>query len=105
MRNVRGRSGSRLDPPLPFRTPHSALRILMFLFLAGRAEAQVDPSGSWRTLHTPHFRLHFRPAYREAALVQAREAERSYGLLSTELHPPRGVVDLTLADDVDFANG
>src|SRR5205823_13859626 len=73
--------------------------------VASRAEAQVDPSGTWRTLHTPHFRIHFRPTYRDAALVEAREAERSYGLLATELHPPRGVVDITLADDIDAANG
>jgi len=79
--------------------------LLLVPLLAGRAEAQVDPSGSWRTLHTPHFRIHFRPAYRDAALTQAREAERSYGLLATELHPPRGVVDITLADDIDAANG
>src|SRR5207247_2178879 len=75
------------------------------LLLASRAEAQADPSGTWRTLHTPHFRIHFRPAYRDAALLEAREAERSYGLLATELHPPRGVVDITLADDIDAANG
>jgi hypothetical protein len=81
------------------------LRILLLLLLSARAEAQADPSGSWRTLHTPHFRIHFRPAHREAALVEAREAERSYSLLSTELHPPRGVVDITLADDIDAANG
>ena len=37
--------------------------------------------------------------------MEAREAERSYGLLATELHPPRGVVDITLADDIDAANG
>src|SRR2546425_11551383 len=67
--------------------------------LAGRADAQVDPSGDWRTLHTPHFRIHFRPAYRAVALTEAREAERSYRLLATELHPPRGVVDITVADD------
>ena len=73
--------------------------------LAGRAAAQVDPSGSWRTLHTPHFRIHFRPAYRAVALLEAREAERSYALLAGELHPPRGVVDLTLGDDIDAANG
>jgi hypothetical protein len=73
--------------------------------LTGRAAAQVDPSGSWRTLHTPHFRIHFRPAYREAALAEAREAERSYGLLAGELHPPRGIVDVTLGDDIDAANG
>jgi len=73
--------------------------------LSGRAAAQVDPSGPWRTLHTPHFRIHFRPAYRGAALTEAREAERSYGLLAGELHPPRGVVDVTLGDDIDAANG
>ncbi|HMH82118.1 MAG TPA: hypothetical protein VK531_04555, partial [Gemmatimonadales bacterium] len=77
----------------------SAFRLLLLLVLATRAEAQVDPSGSWRTLHTPHFRIHFRPAYRAAALTEAREAERSYRVLAAELHPPRGVVDITLADD------
>src|SRR5439155_24792914 len=97
MRNCRGYPARRLELPFTFRIPHSAFRILFLLLLAGRAEAQVDPSGSWRTLHTPHFRIHFRPSYRDAALTQAREAERSYGLLATELHAPRGVVDITLA--------
>jgi hypothetical protein len=72
---------------------------------AARAAAQLDPSGTWRTLHTPHFRIHFRPTYRDVALVEAREAERSYALLASELHPPRGTIDLTLADDGDVANG
>src|SRR5690349_1518252 len=105
MRNGSGRSSPRFEPSLQFRIPHSAFPILFLLVLAARAAAQADPSGSWRTLHTPHFRIHFRPTYREIALLEAREAERSYGLLVTELHPPRGVVDLTLADDIDAANG
>ena len=83
--------------------PCAALCLLPLL--TGRAAAQVDPSGPWRTLHTPHFRIHFRPDYRESALVEAREAERSYALLAGELHPPRGVVDVTLGDDIDAANG
>ncbi|MBI1966619.1 MAG: hypothetical protein HYS40_01395, partial [Gemmatimonadetes bacterium] len=78
---------------------------LLAMSLAGRASAQVDPSGEWRTLHTAHFRIHFRPAYRDAAHRATREAERAYALLAGELHPPRGVVDLTLADNVDAANG
>src|SRR2546428_10195271 len=73
--------------------------------LAGRAEAQVDPSGRWRTLHTEHFRIHFRPAYRAVAEQEAREAERAYRLLAAELRAPRGVIDLVLGDDVDVANG
>src|SRR5256886_13464272 len=73
--------------------------------LAGRAEAQVDPSGRWRTLHTEHFRIHFRPAYRAVAEQEAREAERAYRLLAGELRAPRGVIDFVLGDDVDVANG
>src|SRR5437016_12354441 len=105
LRIGRASSGPRFDLSFLFRNPQSAIGILLLLLLASRAEAQVDPSGTWRTLHTPHFRIHFRPAYRDAALLEAREAERSYGLLATELHPPRGVVDITLADDIDAANG
>lgn len=92
--------------PQTFRIPQSAFHILLFLSVfTGRVDAQADPSGHWRTLHTEHFRLHFRPANRDVAQVAAREAERAWGLLATELHPPRGAVDLTLADNVDAANG
>src|SRR2546427_776784 len=79
--------------------------LLALSLLAGRAEAQVDPSGPWRTLHTEHFRIHFRPAYRAVAEQEAREAERAYRLLAAELRAPRGVIDLVLGDDVDVANG
>src|SRR5204862_4804642 len=74
--------------------------VALLAVLAKAATAQVDPSGTWRTLHTAHFRIHFRPASRAAAEHEAREAERAYGLLSRELHPPRGVVDLVLGDDI-----
>src|SRR5256712_8774792 len=105
MRNCRGGPSRRLDLPFMLRVPRPTFRFLLLILLASRAESQVDPSGSWRTLHTPHSRIHFRPAYRDAALTQAREAERSFRLLATELHAPRGVVDITLADDIDAANG
>src|SRR5215831_18064185 len=78
---------------------------LLAFALARSSPAQVEPSGSWRTLHTPHFRIHFRPSYRDVALREAREAERAYGLLATELHPPRETVDITLSDDFDGAIG
>ena len=83
-----------------------ARRTLFFLaVLTTPVVAQVDPSGNWRTLHTQHFRIHFRPAYRGRAQLVANEAERAYTLLATELHPPRGTVDLTISDDADYANG
>jgi hypothetical protein len=78
---------------------------VLLLALATPATAQVNPSGTWRTLHTQHFRVHFRPADRDRAVAAAAEAERAYALLSTELHPPRGVIDVTLSDDVDTPNG
>ena len=75
------------------------------LLLVARPALGQDPSGTWRTLHTQHFRVHFRPVYRGRAVEAAREAERAYRLLSSELHPPRGIIDVTLSDDVDAANG
>jgi len=87
------------------RNPQSAIRnCILALVLATPAVAQ-DPSGHWRTLHTQHFRVHFRPVYRARAVEAAREAERAYKLLASELHPPRGIIDLTVSDDVDAANG
>ena len=82
-----------------------AVAVLLTAVAAASATAQVDPSGSWRTLHTSHFRIHFRPEYRGMATVAANEAERAWSLLAGELVPPRGVVDLTLGDDADIANG
>src|SRR5256885_11996769 len=81
------------------------LFLIALLFLPRTAFGQVDPAGQWRTLHTQHFRVHFRPTLRARAFVAANEAERAYALLSTELHPPRGIIDLTLSDDVDTPNG
>jgi hypothetical protein len=78
---------------------------LALLALATSAQAQLDPSAGWRTLHTPHFRIHFRAGMRAVALREAGEAERAYALLASELHRPRGVVDITLSDDADAANG
>lgn len=86
-------------------THHARRTLLLLVVLATPCAAQVDPSGSWRTLHTQHFRIHFRPSYRAQALEAAAEAERAYGLLANELHAPRGIIDVTLSDDADTPNG
>ena len=85
--------------------PRGALLAIVAALVGTTLGAQADPSGEWRTLQTPHFRVHFRPAYRDVAGSAAREAERAYGLLAAELRPPRGTIDLTLTDDADVANG
>lgn len=71
----------------------------------GALAAQIDPSASHRTLHTSHFRIHFRPAHRAVAHAAAREAERAYALLARELVTPRGTIDLLLTDELDVPNG
>lgn len=83
----------------------AACFLALFALAAVPAAAQVDPSGQWRTLHTTHFRIHFRPEFRGVALQAANEAERAYALLAAEVAAPRGIVDITLSDDVDAANG
>ncbi|AHG90382.1 WD40-like beta Propeller containing protein [Gemmatirosa kalamazoonensis] len=65
----------------------------------------VDPRGDWRTLATPHFRVHFPTTLDDQGRQAAAAAERAWGLLASELAPPRGPVDLVLTDNVDFSNG
>ncbi len=67
--------------------------------------AQVDPSVRWETLHTAHFRIHFNPQLEDQARRAARNAERAYAALARELVPPRGTIDIVLADNVDLTNG
>jgi hypothetical protein len=72
---------------------------------AAGARAQLDPRGDWRTLTTEHFRVHFTPALEEQGRRAAANAERAYAILARELTPPRGPIDVVLADNVDFSNG
>ncbi|MBC7789856.1 MAG: PD40 domain-containing protein [Anaerolineae bacterium] len=70
------------------------------------AHAQLlEPHARWRTLRTQHFSVHFTPQLEEAARRAAAEAERAYRALAVSLHPPRGPIDLVVADNVDFSNG
>ncbi len=65
----------------------------------------LEPNARWRTLRTEHFSVHFTPDLEEAARRAAAEAERAYSTLALTLHPPRGPIDLVVADNVDFSNG
>jgi len=69
------------------------------------AGAQVDPTLAWRTLATPHFRVHFTAGLDSVAHRAAGSAERAWGRLAGELQAPRGLVDLILGDNVDYTNG
>lgn len=79
--------------------------VLVFLATAGWAGAQTDPSVRWETIRTAHFYVHFSPALEEQGRRLAVNAERAYTALARELTPPRGPIDIVLADNVDFTNG
>lgn len=83
--------------------------LLLLVALAGvvpaRATAQVRPDLAWRTIATEHFRIHFTVDLELLARRTAFHAEQAWARLSTELAPPRGRVDIVVADNVDYANG
>ncbi|HEV7704424.1 MAG TPA: hypothetical protein VGO46_09030 [Gemmatimonadaceae bacterium] len=70
-----------------------------------RGNAQVAPNAHWRTIDTRHFHVHFTPELEQSARRAAVSAERAYDKLASQLHEPRGPIDLVVADNVDFANG
>jgi hypothetical protein len=72
---------------------------------AARAGAQVVPNAHWETIRTQHFNVHFAPQVEAPARRAAVDAERAYAALSRWLVPPRGPIDLVVADNVDFSNG
>ena len=105
------------DAPLhrdrALRTRRSALRVLALVsgWVLGSAPARpadaqgVDPRGNWRTLTTAHFRVHFRAGEEVQGRRAAADAERAWSSLAAELTPPRGRVDLVVADNADISNG
>src|SRR5688572_606065 len=82
-----------------------ALGAALLLATAQAARAQLVPNDDWRTITTPHFRVHFTPPLEEQARRAAVNAERAYAQLSAELEPPRGTIDLVISDNVDYVNG
>jgi len=80
------------------------LFFLATLWLARPAGAQ-DPSHEYFTIATAHFRVTFTRPMEPLARRLAVHAERAYAQLTTELHPPRGTIDIVINDDDDFSNG
>ena len=79
--------------------------VLAACVLARGTSAQLVPHDSWRTISTEHFRVHFTPPLEAAARRAASQAEVAWRRVSAELRPPRGVIELVIADNVDFTNG
>lgn len=79
--------------------------VLLLAFCASESLAQLRPDLAWRTIATEHFRVHFTAELEGLARRTARNAETAWGELARELVAPRGLVDIVVADNVDYANG
>ncbi|MEP6622361.1 MAG: hypothetical protein ABJE47_23765 [bacterium] len=87
------------------RTLLAASALTLAVAAPRSAQAQLAPWHNWRTLETKHFHVHVRAGLEREARAAAAVAERAYEQLSGELAPPRGGIDLVLADDADYSNG
>ncbi len=97
---------SRSAPRVVYSALGAAAGALLGIALAAAPlRAQVAPNLDWRTLRTQHFNVQFTPPLEGLARRIAADAERAYGELALQLHPPRGRIDLVISDDVDFSNG
>ncbi|MEW6489767.1 MAG: hypothetical protein AB1578_17900 [Thermodesulfobacteriota bacterium] len=84
-----------------------ALAMLGLLLVSGPAGAAVyDPALTWRTLETPHFRIHYHDGLEAEAAVLAEIAEEVHGPMTELLGwSPRQPTEVTLVDRTDRANG
>ncbi|HEY2805788.1 MAG TPA: hypothetical protein VGI92_08020 [Gemmatimonadales bacterium] len=72
---------------------------------SARLQAQVDPTGRWRTFETAHFNVHVREEYAALGPRAAGEAEAAWAALAALLPPPHRRIELVIADNIDDPNG
>ena len=87
------------------RSALMAFGALAGLAAPARSRAQPAPYHHYRTLETPHFRIHVADGLEREGRVAGAAAERAYGQLARELIEPRGPIDLVVSDDADYSNG
>ncbi len=113
MGGTRRRMGSALDRAarrgsnhgLPGRLAAAAAAVLLLGTTAGAAQ-QVPPDEAWRQFDTDHFTVTYPEPMAETARRAGLAAERAHSLLAERfVEPPRGRIQLLIADHADFANG
>lgn len=89
------------------RHPLAALAAVSLALACGPAGAAVyDPALTWRTLATPHFRIHYHDGLEAEAADLAEIAEAVHGPMTELLDwSPRQPTQVTLVDRTDRANG
>lgn len=79
---------------------------VLCLCLAKAFAVGPDPSRDWRSLDTPHFRIHFPAAVRATAATVGRIAEDVHPRITQALAwEPRSRTDIVLLANADLANG
>lgn len=80
-------------------------RLFLLLLLAAPAFAQ-SPSADWRTVETPHFRVHYPREYEAWSLRAAERLESIRDAVSQEVgFTPPQVIDVLIVNPVADANG
>jgi hypothetical protein len=70
------------------------------------ARAQIPSDEPIRVIDTPHFRVHYAPGLETLARRAGTRAEEAYAAIAEVLvRPPRGRIDVLVADNVDYSNG
>jgi hypothetical protein len=89
------------------RLPRWSALLLAFLLWSApqRLDAQVRPDLEWATLANDRIRVHFTPELETLARRTLANAAWAYDQLAKDLPAPRGIVDIIIADNVDYANG
>ena len=88
------------------RLARAAALALLCARAAPAAAQPYDPAYHWRTLETPHFRIHFHQGEEDLARRVAATAERAHAVLSPLLgYSPSSGTEVVLSDDSDLANG
>jgi hypothetical protein len=89
-----------------FRRAAAWAAVAAAVLAPGIARAQIPSDAQWRVIDTPHFRVHYTPGLEPLARRAGARAEEAYAAIAPVLvRPPRGRVDVVVADNVDFSNG
>ncbi|MFU8812018.1 MAG: hypothetical protein ACNA78_03565 [Balneolaceae bacterium] len=99
---------------MSYRSLQSVIALLVFLFLATSANAQVSPAFydfpqnhlSWYTIESEHFFVHYQEGNDRSAQISSKIAEEIYKPITSlyGLEPPRKT-SIVLKDREDFSNG
>jgi Tol biopolymer transport system component len=84
------------------------LGAVLYGALLAAADAGIvhDPALHWRTLHTPHFAVHYHDGGEETARRAAAIAERMHERLTAAFDwTPADRTDLVISDETDLTNG